>query len=209
MFKRILICGCARSGNTLMFSLMQTGFDKIIKVIDGPGNEQFPEEIVEDHVVVGKMPKKVSKLHKLMSDDLGVICMMRDPRDVLVSRHFERPKRYWTPLTRWMGTAEIANEYKNHPNVLLVKYEDLILKSSKVQNAISKKFNLDKIRDFDECYEHFDKSDKYNEKTMNGIRPLDTSRIGSWKDNGPKEKFINKLMKNKDLVELMNSFGYN
>ena len=92
MIDRILICGCARSGNTLMFSLIDTGFENIVKVKGGPWGEQVPKEVVEGKVVVGKFPRKASRLHKLMADDLGIIYMMRDPRDVLVSKHFERPE---------------------------------------------------------------------------------------------------------------------
>ena len=92
MIDRILICGCARSGNTLMFSLIDTGFENIVKVKGGPWGEQVPKEAVEGKVVVGKFPRKASRLYKLMADDLGIIYMMRDPRDVLVSKHFERPR---------------------------------------------------------------------------------------------------------------------
>jgi hypothetical protein len=208
MIDRILICGCARSGNTLMFSLIDTGFENIVKVKGGPWGEQVPKEVVEGKVIVGKFPRKASRLHKLMADDLGIIYMMRDPRDVLVSKHFERPRTYWTSFERWIRTATVALEYKDHPNVLLLKYEDLITKPNKAQKAMAEKFNLEAARKFEHCYESFDTNDKYNAKTMNGIRPLDKSRIGVWKDGYLNEKFINRLMKNSEMTDLMKRFDY-
>jgi len=208
MIDRILICGCARSGNTLMFSLIDTGFENIVKVKGGPWGEQVPKEAVEGKVVVGKFPRKASRLYKLMADDLGIIYMMRDPRDVLVSKHFERPRTYWTSVERWIRTATVALEYKDHPNVLLLKYEDLITKPNKAQKAMAEKFNLEAARKFEDCYESFDTKDKYNAKTMNGIRPLDKSRIGAWKDGYLNEKFINRLMKNSEMTDLMKRFDY-
>ena len=208
MIDRILICGCARSGNTLMFSLINTGFENIVKVKGGPWGEQVPKEAVEGKVVVGKFPRKASRLYKLMADDLGIIYMMRDPRDVLVSKHFERPRTYWTSVERWIRTATVALEYKDHPNVLLLKYEDLITKPNKAQKAMAEKFNLEAARKFEDCYESFDTKDKYNAKTMNGIRPLDKSRIGAWKDGYLNEKFINRLMKNSEMTDLMKCFDY-
>ncbi|MBT4381136.1 MAG: hypothetical protein HN900_05880 [Gammaproteobacteria bacterium] len=208
MIDRILICGCARSGNTLMFSLIDTGFENIVKVKGGPWGEQVPKEAVEGKVVVGKFPRKASRLYKLMADDLGIIYMMRDPRDVLVSKHFERPRTYWTSVERWIRTATVALEYKDHPNVLLLKYEDLITKPNKAQKAMAEKFNLEAARKFEDCYESFDTKDKYNAKTMNGIRPLDKSRIGAWKDGYLNEKFINRLMKNSEMTDLMKCFDY-
>ena len=208
MIDRILICGCARSGNTLMFSLIDTGFENIVKVKGGPWGEQVPKEAVEGKVVVGKFPRKASRLYKLMADDLGIIYMMRDPIDVLVSKHFERPRTYWTSVERWIRTATVALEYKDHPNVLLLKYEDLITKPNKAQKAMAEKFNLEAARKFEDCYESFDTKDKYNAKTMNGIRPLDKSRIGAWKDGYLNEKFINRLMKNSEMTDLMKCFDY-
>ena len=208
MIDRILICGCARSGNTLMFSLIDTGFENIVKVKGGPWGEQVPKEAVEGKVVVGKFPRKASRLYKLMADDLGIIYMMRDPRDVLVSKHFERPRTYWTSVERWIRTATVALEYKDHPNVLLLKYEDLITKPNKAQKAMAEKFNLEAARKFEDCYESFDTKDKYNAKTMNGIRPLDKSRIGAWKDGYLNEKFITRLMKNSEMTDLMKCFDY-
>ena len=191
-----------------MFSLIDTGFENIVKVKGGPWGEQVPKEAVEGKVVVGKFPRKASRLYKLMADDLGIIYMMRDPRDVLVSKHFERPRTYWTSVERWIRTATVALEYKDHPNVLLLKYEDLITKPNKAQKAMAEKFNLEAARKFEDCYESFDTKDKYNAKTMNGIRPLDKSRIGAWKDGYLNEKFINRLMKNSEMTDLMKRFDY-
>jgi len=191
-----------------MFSLIDTGFENIVKVKGGPWGEQVPKEAVEGKVVVGKFPRKASRLYKLMADDLGIIYMMRDPRDVLVSKHFERPRTYWTSVERWIRTATVALEYKDHPNVLLLKYEDLITKPNKAQKAMAEKFNLEAARKFEDCYESFDTKDKYNAKTMNGIRPLDKSRIGAWKDGYLNEKFINRLMKNSEMTDLMKCFDY-
>lgn len=191
-----------------MFSLMYTGFENIVKVNAGLWNEQVPEEVIEGKVVVGKLPKKASKLHTVMAEGLGIIFMMRDPRDVLISKHFEKPHRYWTSTARWIRTATVALEYQDHPNVLLIKYEDLISNPNMVQNAIAERFHLEETRRFEHCYKSFDSSDEYNAKTMNGIRPLDKSRIGSWKDGYVNEKFVNRLMKNNEMTDLMKHFGY-
>lgn len=210
--QRVLICGCARSGNTLMMSLIETGFSDIAKTIDGPGNESVPKakDIVKDKVLLGKFPKSSGKLDKhLASKDLGVIFMMRDPRDVLVSKHYLKPNIYWVQPERWMRNAEFARKHQDHSRVLLVKYEDVLTSPNKVQNEISDKFGLTMLRQFDECHLYFDENDEANIGAMNGVRPLDSSRIGNWKDDPAKMKRIKKIMKQHPEIETyMDMFGY-
>lgn len=207
--QRILICGCARSGNTVMLHLMETGFENVEKNIDGPGNEAFPKKAIEGKVVAGKFPKMIRKLDKVMRDDLGVIYMMRDPRDVLVSKHFLKPNKYWTPPNRWIEAAEIAEDFKDHPNVMLLKYESLVSNPNRVQKHIAQKFGLEIKRPFAECHKYFDQEDQVNLNTMNGARPLDPSRIGNWKDDPAKKQYAQKMLKqHPEIVTYMKRLGY-
>ena len=205
MIQRILICGCARSGNTLMLNLMEVGFQNIVKNIDGPGNEQIPKKPIPGHVVVGKFPKKIYQLDTLMKPDLGVIYMLRDARDVLISKHFQKPHKYWTPIRRWVEAAEIAVKYENHPQVHILKFEDLLRSPDKIQFSLAQKFGLIPLRSFAAAHKYFDKTDDYNIQTMNGIRPLDKSRIGAWKT---KRAAAKRFMENEDVQKYMRHFGY-
>jgi hypothetical protein len=75
IIKRIIICGCARSGNTLMLHLLETGFENIVKIIRGRSNETFPnkEDLIEGKVIIGKKPNIIYNLNNIVENDLGVI----------------------------------------------------------------------------------------------------------------------------------------
>lgn len=206
--KRLLICGCARSGNTLMLHLLETGFQNVTKTIDGPGGEVAPTKTIDGKIVVGKFPKKAGKLEKWYSDDLGVVYMMRDPRDVLVSKHYLKQAKYWVQPERWIKTANFALAAKDRDDVELVKYEDLILSPNAVQDRIAERFGLAVLRPFTECHNHFDSNDTANISAMKGARPFDPKRIGNWKGDPDKERRVKNVMKNAELAGLMKKLGY-
>ena len=212
MIRRILVCGCARSGNTLMLHLLDTGFHDTEILYHEEGGEVAPSEqyLKDGKIIVGKFPKKASKLSKwLNNEDLGVVYMMRDPRDVLVSSHWLKPNKYWVQPKRWIETAKIAHEYQNHDRVHVVKYESLLLNSDAVQKEISDKFGMEINHSFEQCYEKFNSDDDVNMNNMNGARPLDTSRIGNWAKDPKKQSYIGRVMKsNPELGQWMQKFNY-
>lgn len=191
-----------------MLHLLDSGFAGTEKVVDGPGGEVVPVETKNGKIIVGKFPKKALKLQKWFSNDLGVIYMIRDPRDVLVSSHYLRPHKYWVKPDRWIGTAEYALEVCDREDVELVRYEDLILKPNEIQKKIGDRFNLEIIRPFADCYAYFDESDTPNISAMRGARPLDPKRIGNWKDDPQKTKYANCILQNEKIKELMGKFHY-
>jgi hypothetical protein len=62
----------------------------------------------------------------LIDRHLHVIAMLRDPRDVIVSRHRNDPKRYWAPLRFWKRHAQVIRRLRHHRRFILVRYEDLV-----------------------------------------------------------------------------------
>jgi hypothetical protein len=168
------------------------------------------QDITPGQVTVGKYPSRAKELTRLLEcEDLGCIYMMRDPRDVLVSKFFRRPKIYHVSPQRWLNTAIIAKNLIDHPRVLQVKYENLLTNPEEVQNAIAERFNLEILHPFSECYKYFDATDADNIKAMKGARPLDPSRIGNWQNNETTVKYVNTTLKfNPHLVTLMNFHGY-
>ncbi len=205
MYKRILITGCARSGNTLLLHLMGSSFKNTTMLKE----EVFPH-VTEGTINIGKFPKKAVEATKDYPD-LGVIFTIRDPRDVIVSIHGLKPKKFWVEPQRWIHNAKIALEVKNKQNVYLLKYEDLLTNPIEIQENIAKKFGLKILRSFNEAYKYFDETDDIKNKiATNGFRPLDKTRIGNWKESDTKVKRVQKVLHDYPEIEnLMKKFGYN
>lgn len=195
-----------------MLHLLDNGFDNTEIMFNGPGGEVIPSEsdVVDGKVVIGKFPKKAGKLARWIKEDsFGVVYMMRDPRDVLVSKHWLKPNKYWVPPKRWPMTAEIAYGYKDHERFELVKYEELLTNPNAIQSNIAARFGLKVATSFDECYKNFNKEDDVNLNNMNGARPLDPSRIGNWSKDPKKKAYIKRTLNAyPDIEKWMKHFGY-
>jgi len=205
-YRRILICGCARSGNTLMLHLIGAGY-RNVRICHG---ERIPERTGQPNgpVVVGKRPGAIIRLDRLLGQsDLGVILMIRDPRDVICSRHVN--EQLWAKPDGWVKTARIVSNYRDHTHVLVVHFERLLKYPGLLQQYIGDRFDLEIRRPFVECYEHFDRADKQGMAAMHGARPLDTTRIGHWqRTEEDRQRVAEALRTEPELHRWMEMWGY-
>jgi len=78
--------------------------------------------------------------------------MLRDPRDMVVSKHSADPDRYWASLKFWQTYAPYGASLQNHPRFITVRYEDLIRKPGMVQADLMRKMPFLKKRLPFSCY---------------------------------------------------------
>ncbi len=96
---RVHIVGLGpRTGTTLMMELMVHCFE-----FDAYANHEISllyAPAVSFDRFCSKYPYELKTAVKRLKRDPGlwVICMIRDPRDVVVSRHQKRPGAYWSNL---------------------------------------------------------------------------------------------------------------
>ena len=206
LYQRILICGAARQGNTLLLHLMGAGF-RGVRILHG---EQVPngETSRPGQIIVGKRPGEIEHVG-LHCDlwDLGFIFTIRDPRDVICSIH--TGEGYWVRPDRWVRAAEAIQRHRDHPRAMIVRYEELIRQPARVQGCISKKFGLAFRLPFSKCHRDFDVDDTEGIHAMHGARPLDRSRIGHSRKTGEKRQLVADALRDVPDVEFwMREFGY-
>lgn len=136
--------------------------------------------------------------------DLYVIYMLRDPRDVVVSKHPWDKNKYWTNLKVWKMWTEMGRELKGHPRFIIVSYEELVSRPDAVQNVIAKRLPfLVKTCSFSVFYRKA-KPSSYNLAALKGLRPVSTNSVGNWRNH--KARLVNQLNKygsiSEDLIEL-------
>lgn len=205
--KRIHIVGCSpRSGTTLITEMMIACFDidrytqhedQITKSPPGRGRV-YLTKAPKDTMLIGPVLKAM--------DDLTVIYMIRDPRDLIVSRHGEAPDEYWASLKFWKAYTPFGRELMNHPRFIAIKYEDLVADANAVQQMIMERIPyLNKRYDFTDYHKHHTASEKAS-KALGGVRAVSGSSIGNWKSHLPRVKQQIKLHGSitADLVE----YGY-
>lgn len=150
--RAIVIGGCGRSGTTLLLSVLSCHprifaigdettalcpqayaddvdftlplrTDIIYRHLLTNDNDILPERWCE------KTPKNVLFFHRLVQElgpDARFIHVVRDGRDVVTSKHPDGGDRYWSSPQRWVEEVTAGKNMESHPQVKLVRYEDLV-----------------------------------------------------------------------------------
>ena len=123
---RIHIVGSSpRSGTTLLAEMMANCFRVHAEPKEAP---IYNRPTVPVDVYVTKRPQDVlvSRFALRALPNLDVLCMVRDPRDVVVSVHREDPDRYWASLKFWKTWEPVVQRLQGRERFTIVRYEDLV-----------------------------------------------------------------------------------
>lgn len=117
---------------------------------------------------------------------LHVIAMLRDPRDVIVSKHRLDPDRYWAPLRFWKRHLQIIRRLMHCKRFVLVRYEAFVEEPNSVQEMLMTKLPfLRRKACFSDFHNHAMPSGK-SLKAMGPLRPFSTSSVGNWRNHLPR-----------------------
>ncbi len=188
MFKHLHIVGCSpRSGTTLLHEAMVTCF-KVDKHYDH--EVRFNQvTAVDGDIVITKRPKDTMYMPSVIDDpELFVVYVMRDPRDVIVSRHGKDRSMYYSNIRLFRELNGYAKKIAGHERFLQVNYEEFVSKPDIVQAKIARKFPwLERLYDFSDYHLHANVSEK-SRLAMNEVRPIAPTSVGKWKKNLPRIK---------------------
>jgi len=87
-----------------------------------------------------KTPRHIQHFSKILNyygENVLLINMVRDGRDVVTSKHPKhRPDEYYLDIDRWVNDVGLGFALKDHSQVLTVRYEDLIYDFEKTMYKI-------------------------------------------------------------------------
>lgn len=179
--KRIHIIGSSpRSGTTLLAEAMSTCFR-----IDAhcPHEESLARRPPIDHgVYLSKQPGEILSVRwpLAVDPDLHVICMIRDPRDVCISRHGSAPDIYWCGMRYWRLFLRHRRWLSRHPRVLCIRYEDLVRNPDAIQDRIASFLPFLEMRHRFSDYHRVAIPSEGSMKALRGLRPIRGASIGGW-----------------------------
>lgn len=208
----VQVAGCARSGTTLMGNLLKC-FDDIV----------LPEK--EDEVIVAKtlrntpLPsnkrlggKRATSFNwyimRGVPSDLKIIWMIRDGRDVILSSH--SGKKHYVNPTRWMNDnyRGLLLKYKYPEQVIVLKFEDLILKHEETMLKLSLQLDSPLTKVWEEVMGEISPTGRYVGE-LRGVRPIDTSVVGTWKHRHEELKgLLSKAKTRYYFSELLTALDY-
>ena len=139
---------------------------------------------------------------------IKVIWMLRNPLDVLTSTHANKPGEFYVEPERLIQSLELYRQFRNEPQVLTVRYEDLVSNPNAVQGKIAAAFNLNPSREFTEAHKHFPRFEE-NVRAMHSIRPVDAGSLDKWKKNPVHAEYLKKTLADfPAIIPLARDCGY-
>jgi pimeloyl-ACP methyl ester carboxylesterase len=175
-----------RTGTTLLAELLHHGF-----AIDAALEHEcavFAEPPEPCAVWLSKRPRDVLVAGAVLAADpaLWILHMVRDPRDVVVSRHRKAPDRYWTHLGLWHLYRRAARRLAGHPRFLTLRYEDLVADPDRVQEEIAAFLPfLSRRRAFSLVHRTWQPSED-SRAALGGARAVSADSVGIWRQHLPR-----------------------
>jgi len=226
----IVIGGCARSGTTLLMSVLSAHeriytFPKEIGAFNSwqetkhglyPTRiDRLYRNILTHHIpeeatrFCTKAPSNIRHIPEIMdffNQKVKFIHIVRDARDVLLSKHPDGEDEFWVKPGRWIKDVSEGLAYQNHPKVHTLKYEDLILD---YENTMTKLLDFLELDFTDQIKNWHDNTAVRQSNAIfeNEIKDLHQQSIGKWKKEENQEK-VNKIMDYKAIPELLTKLNY-
>ena len=140
------------------------------------------------NVYLTKRPRDIVLVEKVLRimPNLFVIYMIRDPRDMIVSKHGKAPEQYWAGLKFWKTYTPFGRRISKHPRVITVRYEDLATKPDQIQDEISARLPFLRKRAAFTRYHELAHASDASVKALGSVRPISPTSIGLWRQHLPR-----------------------
>lgn len=191
----LVICGLPRSGSTLL----QAWLEQAIPDCVGFARERAAAMVVRKdwpgaaRRILTKRPDDVLYLEAIREAyqerpaKVSFILTTRDPRAVLVSKH-GTDGEYYVDLDRWQRNSEAIERHRSDPDVLVLDYADLVQQPETVTAHVDAFLGIRLTRGLSEAHRavpaHFEAA------ALNGVRPIETSRLRSWEQPEHRDRLL-------------------
>jgi hypothetical protein len=157
-----------------------------------------------------KTPKNVVSFPRILErygDDVRILHVVRDGRDVVMSRHPLDPTKPWVSPERWVADVRDGLRVEADPRVLRVKYEDLVGSYLPTMRRICEHIDEPYVSDF----ERFPESARIQTHLAwaGEAKVMTSASVGKWKRaTGDGLRSVEALMNTPGAQELLVELGY-
>ncbi|HWE03372.1 MAG TPA: sulfotransferase [Tepidisphaeraceae bacterium] len=210
----ILICGFPRAGTTLLQMMLENAHPEARRFGREVGGWRAATYSIRNHaIVISKVPHDIARLEGLRhyyegrKARLKIIVMIRDPRDVMTSqRTLDGVFQYCVPPDRWRFHYQHILAQQGKPDVLLVRYEDLV-RDVDAQQARIEAFTGEPVTHPFGMFHEIERKD-FDTSTLNGLRPVEQSLLNRWRAPKHKARIEDLLRQMPELPQALIDLGY-
>ncbi len=226
----IVIGGCARSGTTLLLSILSAhpaifAFPEEISVFRRwetcSSGSTVPQRLDRFYrtILFSSIPSQVHRwcektpanvryfgeILEYFDQEVRLIHIVRDGRDVITSVHPTEPGRYWVMPERWIEDVSAGLEYADQPNVHTLKYEDLIQQYDATLRQMMDFLEEEIAPELLQWEKHADV--QQNRAWSHGAISLHGESIGRWKKSAYQDR-VDEFLADRRAAELLDRLGY-
>lgn len=226
----IHIRGCGRSGTTLLLSILSSHPEIFAcplelgmydKVVQDKSRKLAPTRLDRLYRILitkrikstntrwcEKSPTNINHVQEISSYHEGrfkFIHIVRDGRDVILSKHPTTPDEYYVALERWVHDVKAGYEERNNSLVYTVKYEDLILQFESEIVGICDFLEIPMCDDILNWNSHA--SVRKNGAYFGEIKSIFKTSVGKWQKPENRQR-AEELMKLEGAAELLSYYNY-
>jgi hypothetical protein len=155
-----------------------------------------------------KTPKNILFFEKILeyfNGNVKLIQIIRDGRDVILSKHPSNPSTYWVSVDRWINDTYAGLKYIDDPRVLTVCYEKLVLNSEMQIQRICNYLDLDYCKEIRHWYQYA--TVRQNAAWEAEVQPIFRDSIGRWKDPHNMDR-VSLLLNNTKAADILYKLDY-
>jgi len=228
--KPIIIGACPRTGTTLLLSILSsypqiygisrqsyafTEWQTIDNHLDPVRIDRLYRELILKKIPNNndrwceKTPKNIQYLNEIFEyfgDSIKFIHLVRDGRDVVTSKHPKHtPDDYWVSPERWVRDTKRGLAFANHPNLITVRYEDIIYDFDPLFQKISDFLEIDFVPDKNEWIKQT--TLKHSKHWGKPVQAIHSDAIKKWQRSEHKKR-IDQFYQTPGAPELLKELHY-
>jgi hypothetical protein len=229
---RIHIVGAARSGTTMLHYAF-SAFERVVLFDEETNPVRTPSMTASLGLALRNMVRReraifVTKRNygwfqerniqqlaqEVRRSRMGLINIVRDPRDAMTSVHSTQKSFYLEP-ERWLASVAAAEtlfaQLEGHNRKLTIKYEDVVLNPGSVQSLLERQLGLrlrEGITSWAEMAENVAALGQPvgRMRALHTLRNFDPLSIGGWKKSPEKVAYVDELMNHSELSTQLRQF---
>jgi hypothetical protein len=211
----VVICGFARSGSTLLQMQIETCVSDARTFGTEMSAAWVQYRLTNHSFLITKAPWDVFYLDEIRAlyakrrADVRFILTVRDPRAVLTSVHATitgGPDGYFFNPAHWITYYEHVLYAQQFDDVLTVEYEDVVRHPEKIERRLTEFIGWHVHLPFNQF--HTAVSPDFEQINLNGLRPLDPTRLDAWRQEKHRDRICRVLREIPELPEYLIEMGY-
>lgn len=224
----VLIGGCGRSGTTLLLSMLSAhpaifAFPHELSIFNHWTNTSPKRPLREDrmyrYLLTHRIPERkrrwcektpynvryIESIFEYFQSNARFIHIIRDGRDVCLSKHPDKPGEYWVEPQRWINDVKAGLKFRDNPKVHTVFYENLVFHYQKYMQEVLDFLEEELTKEMQDWRTNT-KVTK-NNAWYGSVENLHSQSVAKWKQP-ENEKRVQELLAYPGFAELLKELNY-